>query len=176
MIVARRIRGLGAVTGSADIPQVSYGRTFLQSPQSLVAGSTLHLPQNSSLTTLQQHTASYSPVQLFSAMQRYQTQLAANQTPTQQVAADAAGQMNVPAVNDPVQDVPSAPIQLPDGSVVTATTSTDASGKLAIPPAPPVAKYPSKFSQIMWTWGPPVVAVGGLTAAIFFLTRKRKGS
>lgn len=181
MIVGRRyVRGLGQ---SSIISSVA------------AAGVTIGLPQNSSLTTLVRSTASYSPVHMLSALQRYQAQLQASPPatttqvftgPTQSAAptwqgmrslVDAAGQANVPDINAPTMDQSSAPMPLPAGpSTVAQTITDDGSGKLVIPANPYAASKPSSFSHFMWSWGPPVVAVTGLLAAIFFLTRKRKGT
>jgi hypothetical protein len=180
MIVARRynIRGLGA--GSADIP----------SP--VAAGTMLRLPMTQSLTMVQRATATYSPVQLLSALQRYQTQLQAQQPatttadysgssiahPSMSSLINAASALNTPDVNPGTMDAPSdPPIMLAPGpSTIAQTFASDGSGKLVIPPNPYAAAKSSSFAQFAWSWGPPVVAVTGLLAAIFFLTRKRKGT
>src|SRR5678816_1936311 len=123
MLVARRygMRGFttqGYVTGSADIPP---------------GGTTVALPENSSLTMLHRQVASYSSVQMLSALQRYQTQLAQNEAPTSQMAADAAGQSNVPTFVPDTSQPPTAPMPLPPGDTTVGETVSDGSGDLVIP-------------------------------------------
>jgi hypothetical protein len=166
MLVARRY-GLGsyyyAAAGSADIPTGP-------------AGITVAMPQNSSLTMLHRQVASYSSVQMLSALQRYQTQLTQNEAPSSQAAVEAAGQANVPDVNPPTSDPGQQPLTLEPAAAVIGETVSDGSGDLVIPgkSTPYGAPRAKGTSSFLWTWGPPVVAVGGLFAAIFFLTRKKR--
>ena len=132
------------------------------------------LPMTQSLTMLNQRAGTISPVQLFSAMQRQQTQLAEDSGPPVAGQVAVGGTADVPGVAPAYVDAPSPPAYHSAPTTSTMVVDANAPGTIYMPLQIVGGEERSFWSDFWRFLGPPVVAATGLLVAVALLTRKRR--